>query len=204
MNRITVAFILLLSISLPAICQESDTLYHAQQRDTVLTVLQMDTIYHFGDEDLLLADTVLAKPLEPKSANRALMYALALPGLGQAYNGKYWKMPLVWGAMGAAGYAISYTTKLYKQSILDYIQIEDYDERYLEFYRRNMELSYIAMIAVYGLQILDAYVDAYLYSWDVNDNLSLRIAPALQPMMAPTSLTGYSGGITCSLKIRGR
>jgi len=113
-------------------------------------------------------------------------------------------MPIVLGAMGAAGYAIVYNTKVYKQSILDYLQIEDYDERYLELYRRSMELSYIALIAVYGLQILDAYVDAYLYNWDVNDNLSLRIAPSIQPMMAPTSLTGFSGGITCSLKIRGR
>ena len=190
MNRFSVAVFLLFGLALPAICQESDTVYAAQSSDTILTYLQTDTI--------------VAKPMKVKSANRALMYALALPGLGQAYNEKYWKMPIVVGAMGAAGYAIYYNTKVYKQSVIDYLTIEDYDERYLEFYRRSMELSYIAMIAVYGLQILDAYVDAYLYNWEVNDNLSLRIAPSLQPMMAPTSLTGYSGGITCSLKIRGR
>ena len=204
MNRFTVAIFLLLSLALPAICQERDTLHAAQNADTLLRVLQTDTIYRFGDRDLLVSDTMLAKPMKTKSAYRALMYALALPGLGQAYNEKYWKMPIVLGAMGAAGYAIYYNTSIYKQSVIDYVTIEDYDVRYLELYRRNMELSYIAMIAVYGLQILDAYVDAYLYNWEVNDNLSLRIAPSLQPMMAPTSLTGYSGGITCSLKIRGR
>ncbi len=104
-----------------------------------------------------------------------------------------------------AGYAIYYNTNEYKNAIFNYLADEsDTNVRYLEFWKRNMELSYIAMIAVYGLQILDAYVDAYLYNWDVNDNLSLRVAPSIQPMMAPTSMTGYSGGITCSLKIRGR
>jgi len=205
MNRFTVAVFLLLSLALPAICQERDTLHDAQNVDTLVGVLQTDTIYRFGDRDLLVTDTILAKPMKVKSAKRALMYALALPGLGQAYNEKYWKMPIVLGAMGAAGYAIYYNTNQYKDAIFNFMEDEsDINKRYLEFWQRNMELSYIAMIAVYGLQILDAYVDAYLYNWDVNDNLSLRIAPSLQPMMTPTSLTGYSGGITCSLKIRGR
>ena len=50
-----------------------------------------------------------------------------------------------------------------------------------------MEISYIGLILVYALQALDAYVDAQLYNWDVNDDLSLRIAPSLQPMMAPAT-----------------
>ena len=195
MNKFTVALILLFGMALPAICQESDT---------VIAVQASDTIYRFGEEGIVIADSLLVAPRRTKSPSRALMYSLALPGLGQAYNGKYWKIPIVLAAMGGAGYAIVSNTKLYKQSILDYKQIEDFDVRYLELHRRNMELSYIALIAVYGLQILDAYVDAHLYSWDVNENLSLGISPSLQPMMAPTSLTGYSGGITCSLKIRGR
>ena len=171
----------------------------------MITVLRTDTIYQFGDEDLLVTDTLLAQPLKTKSPTRAIMYALALPGLGQAYNEKYYKMPIVWAAIGGAGYAIVYNTNQYKDAILNYKEDEStINERYLEYHRRNMELSYIAMIAVYALQVLDAYVDAHLYSWDVNDNLSMGISPSLQPMMAPTSLTGFSGGLTCSLKIRGR
>jgi hypothetical protein len=80
----------------------------------------------------------------------------------------------------------------------------DDNERIVRGWKRNMELSYIVTILVYGLQLLDAYVDANLHSWDVNDNLSLGISPSLQPMMSHTSLTGLSGGLTCSLKIRGR
>lgn len=196
MNRFTVAVLLLFFISLPAFSQESDTVYAIQNSDS---------IYRFGQGDLLVTDTLLAQPLKTKSPTRALMYALVLPGLGQAYNEKYYKTPIVWAALGGAGYAIVFNTKQYKQATLDYIEDKsDINEHKLKIWRRNMELSYIAAIAVYGLQILDAYVDAHLYSWDVNDNLSLRISPSLQPMMAPTSATGYSGGLTCSFKIRGR
>jgi len=66
-----------------------------------------------------------------------------------------------------------------------------------------MELSYIAMIAIYTLQAVDAYVDALLFSWDVNQNLSMRVSPSLQPLMVPSS-TGHSYGLTCSFKIGGR
>jgi hypothetical protein len=156
--------------------------------------------------DSLLADSLmLAEAQEPKNPSKAIMYALVLPGLGQAYNGKYWKMPIVWAAIGGAGYAIAYNTGEYKQASYDYAQNpDDLNERYLSFWRRNMELSYIAMIAVYALQVLDAYVDAQLFSWDVNDNLSIGVSPSLKPLMAPGSISGYSYGLGCNFNIRGR
>ena len=67
-----------------------------------------------------------------------------------------------------------------------------------------MELSYIALTIVYALQVVDAYVDAQLYDWDVNENLSLRVAPSLQPIMVPTQGTGQSFGLTCSLNLKSR
>ncbi len=196
MNRFTVAVLLLFLMAFPAFSQESDT---------VIAVMNTDSIYRFGERDLMVTDTLMVQPRKFKSPNRALMLALVLPGLGQVYNEKYYKIPIVWAALGGAGFAIVYNTRQYEQATLDYMLDEsDLNERKLEYQKRNMELSYIAAIAVYGLQILDAYVDAHLYSWDVNDNLSLGISPSLQPMMAPTSLTGYSGGLTCSFKIKGR
>lgn len=151
------------------------------------------------------ADTLEVKVRKPKSPTRALMYALVLPGLGQAYNGKYWKIPIVWGAMGAAGYAVYYNSGMYRQAMLYYIENEsDGNERIVRGWKRNMELSYIVCVLVYGLQILDAYVDANLSTWDVNNNLSLGISPSVQPLMSHTGLRGISGGLTCSIKIRGR
>ncbi|MEA3462407.1 MAG: DUF5683 domain-containing protein, partial [Bacteroidota bacterium] len=133
------------------------------------------------------------------------MFALVLPGLGQAYNGKHWKIPIVWGALGAVGYAVVFNTNGYQNATYRYLEEpSDDNERWIQLWKRNMELSYIVGILVYGLQILDAYVDANLYTWDVNENLSMRISPSLQPLMTPANLNGYSGGLTCSFKIKGR
>jgi len=204
MSRFIVA-VFLMMLATPAFSQENDTLHAVQHQDTLLTLQPYDSIYRMGEEDLPRPDTLLMEAREPKSPTRALMYALVLPGLGQAYNGKYWKIPIVWGALGAAGYAVYYNSGMYRQAMLLYIEDKnDNTERIVQGWKRNMELSYIAAILVYGLQVLDAYVDANLYSWDVNENLSLGISPSLQPLMSHTSLSGYSGGLTCSLKIRGR
>lgn len=196
MNRFTVTTLLFFLSALPALSQEPDTLS---------TVIISDSILQFGEQGFLLIDSLQVEPKKVKSPQKALMFALVLPGLGQAYNGKYWKMPIVWAALGGVGYVIANNTKEYKAAIYNYA--EDPNEttlRYVDGWRRNMELSYIVGIAVYGLQILDAYVDANLSSWDVNNNLSLGISPSLQPMMAPSSKSGFSAGLTCSLKIRGR
>lgn len=193
----------------------------AVAQDSIYKFDDIDSIYRANDPDIyaarmasadsLQADSLMADSLamattpKVKSPSRALMYALVLPGLGQGYNGKYWKMPIVWGAFGVAAYAIVFNTKEYKRASSEYAQNpDDTNQRALEYYRRYMELSYIAMIAIYALQVLDAYVDAQLYSWDVNDKLSLRVSPSLQPLLAPSSLTGQSYGLTCSFNIRGR
>lgn len=196
MNKITVTVLLVYILSIQAFSQE---------RDTVITKISTDSTYLLLEGQVGAADTLVKEPQKVKSPTKALMFAMVLPGLGQAYNEKFYKIPIVWAALGAGGYAIVYNTRMYKQASINYIQDKStINERYLQFSRRNMELSYIVTILVYGLQILDAYVDANLYTWDVNDNLSMGISPSLQPLMVPDSFTGYSGGLTCSFKIRGR
>ena len=210
MNRFNVA-VLFFILTLPVFSQESDTLSVIQNSDTLSSIQNYDSIYQFTESGFLHSDTLpepdslqVVEVRKPKSPSRALLYAMVLPGLGQAYNGKYWKIPIVWGALGVSGYAIFYNTQQYELAVRDYLVSESDDDRIVRGWRRNMELSYIVTALIYGLQILDAYVDANLYSWDVNDNLSLGISPSLQPMMSHTSLSGYSGGLTCSFKIRGR
>ena len=210
MSRFNVA-VLLFILTLPVFSQESDTVHVIQNSDTLSSIQNYDSIYQFTESGFLLSDTLpeldslhVVEVRKPKSPSRALLYAMVLPGLGQAYNGKYWKIPIVWGALGATGYAIFYNTQQYEAAVRDYLVSESDDDRIVRGWRRNMELSYIVTALIYGLQILDAYVDANLYSWNVNDNLSMGISPSLQPMMSNTSLSGYSGGLTCSFKIRGR
>jgi len=205
MNRFSVALLLIFYMVLPALSQESDTVHAIQQKDTIYAIQTSDSIYRIGEENFLELDTLLVEAREVKSPTKALMFALVLPGLGQAYNGNYWKMPIVWASLGVAGYAIVYNTRQYEKATINFILDESQDnDRILNGWKRNMELSYIVAILIYGLQVLDAYVDANLSSWDVNDKLSMGISPSLQPMMTHTSLTGYSGGLTCSFRIRGR
>ncbi|MCK5135149.1 MAG: hypothetical protein KAR19_05120 [Bacteroidales bacterium] len=197
MNRIIQAIFLISILASPAFSQEPDS---------IIVTHKSDSIIQFVDSDMRYADTlVVEQPDFSHSASKAIMYSLVLPGLGQGYNGKYFKIPIVYAALGVAGYAIVYNTKNYKQAILDYSLLQDtYNERVLQGWRRNMELSYIGLIVVYALQVVDAYVDAQLYSWEVNDNLSLRIAPSLQPMMIPASGSGQAYGLTCSFDLKGK
>jgi hypothetical protein len=215
MNRYAVVFFLLLGISIPAFNQEHDTVYTTQNADSVRVLAPdtidyglLDSIYRAQAESsdaVQLGDSVVAEVKVPKSPTRAMMYALVLPGLGQAYNEKYYKIPIVWAALGTAGYFIWYNTGEYKQATLDYLNEPSEDNRtIIQGWRRYLELSYIATIFVYGLQILDAYVDANMYTWDVNENLSIGVSPSLQPLLVPTSATGYSGGLTCSFKLKGK
>ncbi len=192
--------------------QPSDSAHVFQSSDTLAKYKKFDSDSGILDPDLRMGDTLkiedslaIYQPDYTHSSSRALMYALVLPGLGQAYNKKYYKMPIVWAALGGVGYAIGYNTKQYRQASLDYAEEQnETTEFYLQAWRRNMELSYIGLIVVYALQMVDAYVDAQLYNWDVSDNLSLRIAPSLQPLLSPTSLTGQSYGLTCSFNLKGR
>ena len=177
-----------------------------QEPDSIIVVQEIDSIYQYGERDLRRAETlVVTQPDFDHSPYKAIMYALVLPGLGQGYNHKYYKIPIVYASLGGVGYAIVFNTKEYRQASYNYaLQPDDTNERYLQYWRRNMELSYIGLILVYALQVLDAYVDAQLYSWDVNDNLSLRIAPSIQPMINPASVSGQSYGFTCSIDFRRR
>ena len=137
----------------------------------------------------------------PKKAN---LWAI-IPGGGQVYNKKYWKLPIVYAGFGVIGYfAITNRTEYLKYHDA-YIcsatmgeQCEDplakkYSTDDLksirDYYRRNTELSFIAGAAWYILQMLDAVVDAHLYYWNVSENLSLKVEPALTPVYgAPSKL----------------
>lgn len=175
------------------------------ESDTVQQTIGRDTINQFRTAPRVRGDTAVVQPDFSQSPSRAIMLALVLPGLGQAYNKKYFKVPIVWAAMGGAGYAIYYNSGQYQIAAREYAADPDnVDERILQYWRRNMELSYIAMIAVYALQVVDAYVDAQLFSWDVNDNLSMGVSPSLQPLMVPGSKTGYTYGLSCSFNLRRR
>ena len=194
----------------PAVLILFCTVFTAKGQDPDTISMVLDSIYSLGDEEALRTDSLYADSLltafdYSHSPLTATLYALVLPGLGQAYNKKYWKMPIVWAGLGGVGYAISFNTKKYREATLEFAELPNEQNKHkLKYWRRYMELSYIGLIVVYAFQVLDAYVDAQLHNWNVSDNLSMGVAPSLQPLMHPSSLTGQSVGLTCTLKIRGR
>ena len=133
---------------------------------------------------------------KPHSPTRAAIYSAVLPGLGQGYNRKYWKIPIVYAGFGVITYFIISNTGEYRKfseaysyvasgdsSYIDNEYVGKYDEQQLldsrNYYRRNMEFSYIIGGLWYILNIIDASVDAHFFDYDVSDDLSLEIDPVM-------------------------
>lgn len=161
-------------------------------------------------------------------AKRAMWLAIVLPGAGQIYNRKYWKLPIVYGGFLGCIYALRWNNQMYHDYSQAYIDIMDDDpttESYSEFlhlgatvtdsnltyyqnlfkkrkdrYRRYRDLSVFALIGVYALSIIDAYVDASLSEFDISDDLSMRVEPTmLNDGTGRNPLHDNAIGLNCSL-----
>jgi hypothetical protein len=144
------------------------------------------------DAALVAKDTLKSNDIDPLTPAKAAFYSAILPGLGQAYNKKYWKIPLVYGAIGTSLYFYIDNNKKYHQYRDAYKRrLEGYNDddfQYLDdsrliagqkFYQRNRDLSALVTLGFYVLNIIDANVDAALIQFNVNERLSLR--PEIYP-----------------------
>ncbi|UPL51222.1 DUF5683 domain-containing protein [Hymenobacter sublimis] len=141
---------------------------------------------------------------------KAALLALVLPGAGQVYNHKYWKLPLVYGAIGGTGYGLYFYQIRYKayakaknellagktvaqvtNNLVDEVNAQGVQTG-LNNYRTSRD-TFIAYTALaYGITILDALVDAHLRDFDISEDLSLRLDPALLPSASPVPRTGLA------------
>ena len=140
------------------------------------------------DAVLMAKDTLKSNDIDPLTPAKAAFYSAILPGLGQAYNKKYWKIPLVYGAIGTSLYFYIDSNKNYKQYRNEYKrrlegfgrgeELARYDDNTLisaqKFYQRNRDLSAFFIVGFYVLNIIDANVDAALIQFNVNENLSFK------------------------------
>ncbi len=138
---------------------------------------------------LVPKDTVKAV-IDPNRPARAAFYSALVPGLGQAYNKKYWKIPVVYAGLGVGLYYYTFNQKEYHKFRDEYKRrldgTSDPDHpiygnldndrliRGQKFHQRNRDLSALITGAIYILNIVDANIDAHLMQFNVNDNLSLR------------------------------
>ena len=159
---------------------------------------------------------------------RALWLALVLPGAGQIYNRKYWKLPIFYGGFMGCIYALSWNNMMYKDYSQAYLDIMDTDPstnsynkflhlgvqitesneaRFKEIfknrkdkYRRWRDMSIFVMIGVYALSVIDAYVDAELSEFDISKDLSLEVRPTVISNHGGGSpLQAQSVGLSCFL-----
>ncbi|MCB0705180.1 MAG: hypothetical protein KDC34_07710 [Saprospiraceae bacterium] len=146
-----------------------------------------------------------ADPDYPKPKT-ALLLSLAVPGAGQFYNGKWWKIPIVYGALGGLGYLVD-------RNSTDYLQLKrahrrilrgvphDFTGTYLDNkdnlkslrdqVDKNRQLSYVGFVVVYVLNGAEAFVNAHLAHFDIDDDLSLKLEPTmLDTPFGPTPSIG--------------
>lgn len=142
-------------------------------------------------------DTIVVDSSKLHSPKIATIMSTCLPGLGQVYNKKYWKVPIIYAGFAAAGYGIVYYGENYKKYHNAYIYRIDGDSTtidkfpsiltenlivYKDFYRRNRDLCYIVGVLWYVINILDASVDAHLFYFNINEDLSLNVKPTNVPL----------------------
>jgi hypothetical protein len=148
------------------------------------------------ETDPIAKDTLKSNDIDPLTPAKAAFYSAVLPGLGQAYNKKYWKIPLVYGAMGTSLYYYIDSNKKYHQYRDAYKRrLEGYNDdnyTYLDktrliagqkFYQRNRDLSALITLGFYVLNIVDANVDAALIQFNVDENISVK------PIIYPNNVT---------------
>ncbi len=154
---------------------------------SIALLLVSNSVFSQKASDIIIAkDSITKKEINPLAPAKAAFYSAVLPGLGQAYNKRYWKIPLVYGAIGTSLYFYIDNNKkyhsyrdAYKRRLAGYNddQYDYLDEARLvaaqKFYQRNRDLSLLVTVGFYILNIVDANVDAHLLQFNVNDKLSL-------------------------------
>ena len=212
-----------------SIVQAIDSMYEAMTVDTVaindsIEKMKSVVVVDMPKETRAERDWSTWRP----NPQRALWLALVIPGGGQIYNRKYWKLPIVYGGFVGCIYAMMWNNMMYRDYSQAYLDIMDDDpttasynkflhlgveiteaneQRYKDLfksrkdkYRRWRDMSFFVMLGVYALSVVDAYVDAELSEFDISKDLSLKVSPVLIPNHSGGSLLeAQSLGICCSI-----
>ena len=239
--RLIIAFTLLLTGFHTASAQK-DSIEAALPEKAVETLPDraVETLIDSVSKILPKADSVAAvdiRKIEKRdwttwtpNPNRALWLALVIPGGGQIYNRKYWKLPIIYGGIIGCVYAINWNNMMYKDYSQAYLDIMDSDpntcsynkflhlgrqidksneERYKQIfksrkdkYRRWRDMSVFCLIGVYAFSVIDAYVDAQLSEFDISKDLTLRVEPTMLNSSGNGSnhWNNMTPGVNCSLK----
>jgi hypothetical protein len=185
------------------------------QKNVILAIFLLSSLYCFSQKDTTnvvvkgqkLSSNNIYNPLSP---SKAAFYSAVFPGGGQAYNKKYWKVPLAWAAVGIPTYFYLNNNseykryrkayKLRKTGLVDEFTLEDGTElisltgleRAQKTLRGNRDLSLLVVIIGYVLQIVEASVNAHLLQFDANDNITVNPTIMSNPIKIEAPSVGFS------------
>ena len=199
----------------------SNVLAATLQNDSIYLISTSDTVKVVETEEYVSKST-----FQP-DAQKSVWLAAVVPGLGQIYNRQYWKVPIIYGGALGLAYGITWNDRMYVDYRKGYVDLMDKDPNtnYFEYllpegvtlnnsnkdyytrviktkldnYRRYRDLCIIASAVFYLLTIIDAYVDAQMFDYDINPDLSLEVVPTV---IAPSAAHEQesSVGLSCKLK----
>ena len=237
------------NIGITALLLVSSTLSYAQKNREKTDVnvpaiasadsvkMPVDSVLTAQDSSNLAKLNQSLKPVKKKrdwstwhpEAKRAMWMALVLPGAGQIYNRKYWKLPIIYGGFVGCAYAITWNNQMYHDYSQAYLDIMDDDpntqsynqflhlgatidasniDRYKEIFRKRKDkfrrwrdMGVFVMIGVYAFSIIDGYVDTSLSEFDISEDLTLRVEPTvMNDKRTNNPFKSASLGLQCSLK----
>lgn len=196
--------------------------------DSVIHTLTADSVIH----TLTIDSVSIPQMPDPKQwvpdPKKAMWLAIAIPGGGQIYNRKYWKLPIIYGGFVGCFYALTWNGAMYRDYSQAYLDIMDSDpntasykdfvppsydidsnldyfkgvfKRRKDMYRRYRDLSIFCLIGVYLISVVDAYIDAEMSTFDISRDLSLKIRPAVindSRALNPMISRNTSYGLQCS------
>lgn len=223
--------VLFLSFSSVCLAQKPDSL--VKKKDTTV-VVKHDTVVR-GSFAPPIKKEKIYHPDSTHIPSLAVRRSLMVPGWGQVYNKKYWKVPLIYGGLGLLGAAVIYNQSYFQQFLalakikktgaipnegsplyasyikykaeytlyqnIDYQTLADASDSYL----RNRDLSILGILGVWGIQAIDAYIDAkFISSYTVDNDLSIKVAPGLigQPVYASNFSSSYIPGIKITFTLK--
>jgi hypothetical protein len=202
---------------------------NAQVLDTTVKKNAVDAELQ-SKRDLIKANPIVPKVKEkvyhPDSNHKpgkAVLHSLMIPGWGQAYNRRWWKVPVIYTGLGLIAWAYLFNKQYYNETLavsryrdlgVEPLPGDKYYQVYNDYRpyqtqtikdavlvaRRNRDLSVLGFVGAWGIQIIDAYIDAkFIHSYTMDDKLSFKVKPTL---MGPSMYAGnFNGSVIPGLKI---
>ena len=191
--------------------QDSITIARSEQRlngDTTVKDVLPTSLSVFDSTSVFSKIDTLKSSSKKHSAKRAVFFSAILPGLGQAYNKKYWKIPIVYAGFAGLSYAVYYTATNFKNARDAYRLQADGDpstvgsfqgttneatlKEYRDYHKRNLTISGFCLGLWYCINLIDAAVDAHLFDFNMSDKLTMHVQPSFGPAYGSYAYSGFS------------